>query len=213
MKIIANIATKGDRPEQLKKTLNSLIGQVDHINLYDNSKNKHDYTDNAKFFYLQFLFQQFGTEPIYYLTCDDDIIYPPDYADDLKYHIDKYKCIVSYHGRVLKPTSKSYYRGHTVYDFRQEQPKSIIVDVGGTGVMGFRTDYFNPKYIYESEYKCMSDLVFSLDAKKHNKTIVCAAHRGNWLQQQEVKSSILKDTHLSNQENHLKLVREILTSE
>lgn len=205
MKVIINIATKGDRPEQLAKTLDSLKGQADAINVHDNSKGPIDYTDNAKFSTLKMY-----KEPVYYLTCDDDIIYPLNYVNNMKYAIEKYKCIVSFHGRILKPNASSYYSGHDVYDFRQHCPESKIVDVGGTGVMGFRTDYFNPTELYKSEYKCMSDLVLSLEAKKQGKTIVMASHLGNWLIQQEVNDMGIMKSHKNNQNNQIKLANQIL---
>lgn len=205
MKIICNIATKGDRPNELRKTVKSLIHQVDVLNIYDNSKNKMDYTDNAKFFYLRF-----QDEPCYYLMADDDIIYPDDYVETLIEKIEYYGSIVTFHGRVLKQHVNSYYSGHDVYDFRQHCPQSMIVDVGGTGVMGFRTDWFKPEEIYKSEYHCMSDLVLSLEAKKQGKPIICASHMNHWLVQQVVNDGIVKNQLRGTQENQIKLMKQIL---
>ncbi len=205
MKVIANIATKGNRSKQLRSTINSLMGQVDQLNVYDNSKNKVDYTDNAKFYYLQF-----QKEPVYYLTADDDIIYPPNYVEKLIYFIERYGCIISFHGRILKETAKTYYSGHEVYDFRQVCPNPKIVAVGGTGVMGFRTDYFNPIHLYKSKYKCMSDLVFALEAKNQEKSIIMATHEAHWLRQQVVEGGIMKSQIPTNQENQIKLANQIM---
>ena len=50
---IIGIATKGDRPEQLSRTLESLNGQADRIYVWDNSEDGwYDFTDNGKFKFL-----------------------------------------------------------------------------------------------------------------------------------------------------------------
>jgi hypothetical protein len=176
MKVIVGIATTDERTSQLKKTINSLYNQVDKICVYNNSKNKIDYTDNGKFYILK----QY-TEPIYYFSCDDDIIYPSNYIKHTIEQIEKYKCIVTYHGRILKGLDLNYYIGHKVFNCKYTTLKDERIDVCGTGVTAFRTDYFNPIEIYKSEYKRMSDLVFSLEAINQGKNIMQLKHNQNWL--------------------------------
>lgn len=206
MKVLVNIATTGNRPEQLRKTIQSLMDQCDRINIYDNSKNQNDYSDLAKFFRLQFI-----EEPCYYLCCDDDLIYNVDYVQKLIHWIDTYKSIISFHGRVLKaPIEKYYGNSHKVYDFRGGQMSSHKVHVVGTGVMGFRTDYFCPTELYKSPDKRMSDLVFSLEAHKQGKTLICAEHSAQWITQQPVEDSIFKTESAGNQLRQIELANEIL---
>lgn len=204
MKIIASIAHKGERPEQLRHAIWSLENQCDEIHIYDNTK-AIDYTDNAKFYRLQFI-----TEPCYYFSCDSDICYPKDYVQHTIELIEKYRTIITYHGRVLKEAVKSYYRGHQIYDFRGEQKEDYFVHIGGTGVMAFRTDDFNPVDIYKSEYKLMSDLVLSLEAKKQGKRIICAAHGQNWIKQQEVTTGIRQMFNDKNEHQQVELAKLIL---
>jgi len=109
----------------------------------------------------------------------------------------------------LKQPVKTYYRGHDIFDFKGAQLKDIFVDVAGTGVCGFRTDLFNPVDIYKSEYKCMSDLVFSLEAKRQNKKIICAARDHNWLIQQEVGRGI-RQMFGKNESQQIFLAQKIL---
>lgn len=205
MKRIVSIATKGDRPEQLKRTIASLENQCDELFVYDNSI-RTNYTDNAKFWLLEEL-----TEPCFYFGCDDDIIYPSDYVQHTVELIYKYGVIITYHGRILKEPIKSYYRGHQVFDFRGAQDKDMFVDVAGTGVCAFKTDYFNPNEIYRSEYKCMSDLVFSLEAKKQGKRMICAKRNQNWLVQQEVNGGIMT-TFAKNERQQIELAKQIYES-
>ncbi len=204
MRTVVSIADKGDRPDQLKRAVESLINQCDELYVYDNT-GRTDYTDLSKFYRLSEL-----SESCYYFTADNDIIYPPDFIERTKELIDKYGTIITYHGRRLTGDLNKYYKGrHTVYDFRGAQDQDLFVDVGGTGVMGFRTDLFNPVGIHLEPYKCMSDLVLSLEAKKQNQKIVCAKRKQNWLIQQEVKGGI-SQTYATNDSEQVKLMKQIL---
>jgi hypothetical protein len=201
MKKIVSIATKGDRPEQLKKAIESLQGQVDEIYVYDNTV-RDDLTDNGKFYYLNEL-----TDPCYYFTCDDDLLYPTDYIENMTENIDKYNCIVTHHGRKLIGTGKKYYVGHIGFGCLRTVDADYEIDVAGTGVTGFRTDYFNPKVCAFSTYKKMSDVVFSLEAAKQNKTIMCLWHLEGWIKQQPVDNCIFE------QSKHNDLIQSKLADE
>lgn len=188
MRKIASIATKGDRPEQLKNAIKSLEKQVDEIYVYDNTV-RDDLTDNGKFYYLNEL-----TEPCYYFTCDDDLIYPEDYVQNIVEKIEKYGCIITHHGRKLLGEGRSYYKGHKGYHCLRTVDCDYEIDVAGTGVTGFRTDYFNPKDCAFSEYKRMSDIVFSLEASKQGKKIICGWHLDGWIKQQPIGESIFEQS-------------------
>lgn len=183
MKIVIGIATFDDRQEQLVEAVKSLKNQTvqaDEINIYNNSLEVtfggEDLTDNGKFYFLQNY-----DEPVYYLSCDDDIFYPPNYIERTINAIERYKCIVTYHGRKLVGKNVDYYRGHKGFRCLGEVRETEIIDVAGTGVCGFRTDYYNPTEIYKSEYKRMADCVFSLEAAKQRKKIIILPHKEGWL--------------------------------
>jgi glycosyltransferase involved in cell wall biosynthesis len=199
MRVIIGIATTGDRQEYLEKTLESLENQDTkcEVWVYDNSKNP-DYTDNAKFYFLNVI-----KEPCYYFSCDDDIIYPSDYVSKTIRAIEEHKCIVTYHGRILRGLNRSYYKGHTALACRHHFPQTVELDVGGSGVMAWRTDYFNPVGIHRAEDQCMADLVISLEATKQGKKIMHIGHKGNWIVAQDLpKGSTIYEQH------HLKCERQ-----
>ena len=187
MKITANIATHKGREEQLKVMLDSIAGQFDKIRIYDNDILP-DKTDNGKFDALEWI-----EEPEYYFTLDDDIIYPSDYVERTLFYLHHYKCIVTYHGRILKEPCNEYYRGHQVFDFKGALDVGKIVDIGGTGVMAFNTRYFHPKGLVNSKDKRMSDIIFSLEVAINDKLIVSCPRPYGYLKQQEVTTSILSD--------------------
>lgn len=198
MKLIttANYATYKNvkRLKALKQSIESIIDQVDLVRVrYNGSINdRHlfekleqipkvefycgqDMTDNGKFYGLTFLDNE------YFFTCDDKIIYPPNYVSTTKKNIDKHRCIITYNGRVLV-NDNAYYGGkHLVFDYRRSQDRDVVVDVPGTGVMAFRTDYFCPVEILDSPYRKMSDLIFALQARQENKRIICAKHSSQWI--------------------------------
>jgi len=213
-----NIATQPSRVEQLKKTVASLYDQVDIIRIYLNGFKKipklpnpdnkitytqgEDLTDNGKFYFLK---EQAKDE--YYLTCDDDIIYPSNYVSVLRDTIDKFDCIVTYHGRILKEGCETYYGCHEAFVFHETILNNMWIDCAGTGVCGFKTSYFKPK-IWNSEYKKMSDIVFSLEARKQDKKIMLASHVQNWMKVQVVEDSIFQSR--GDQTNQVKLIKELL---
>jgi len=204
MKIVVGIATFKGREEYLKKTIESLQNQVDEINVYDNEINP-NLTDNGKFYFLHKY-----KEPVYYLSCDDDIIYPPTYAKDMVKAINECKSIVTHHGRKLVRKGVSYYKGHTTYRCTRRVNRKCLIDVPGTGVTGFRTDYFNPIHIYKSEHKKMSDLVFALEARKQKKLITLLPHYTGYIVAQPVpREQTIFGNHVNDDSEQSILADEI----
>ena len=184
MRVIIGMATMKGRERNVVQAVESLMNnsvRPDDIVVYDNAIEPIDLTDNGKFFGLELY-----NEPVYYFSCDDDLIYPVDYIERTIECIEKHGCIVTYHGRKLKGLGLNYYRGHNGYRCLDTVPKDFELDVCGTGVTAFSTSYFNPKGIHRAEDKKMSDLVFSLEAAKHGKKIMHLAHKGGWIQYQPI---------------------------
>lgn len=184
MRTVIGIATFRGREKVLEKTLESLKGQAADIRVHHNSKGR-DYADNAKFIFLKDY-----SEPVYYLSCDDDILYPPTYVKDMVEAIDGLSAIVTHHGRILVRENKSYYRGgHQSFRATGDVGRIQSIDVAGTGVSGWRTDYFNPVELYLSKDLRMADLVFSLEAKKQGKEIFVLPHNAGYLKAQYIHPS------------------------
>jgi len=91
--------------------------------------------------------------------------------------IDMYGTIVTHHGRTLRGLDRDYYRGHYGYRCLGFVPQDTLIDVAGTGVTAFKTDYFNPTELYKQPFERMGDLVFSLEAAKQGKEIMILAHK------------------------------------
>ena len=176
MKKIACVATFDGRDKALGLMLDSVKDQFDRILIYDNSKSTIDLTDNGKFAGLLAL-----KDPCYYFTLDDDLIYPPDYVSRMVEAIDYTGRIVTCHGRILQGENLNYYNGHRFFSCLGDVMYDGLIDVAGTGVTAFRTDYFNPVQVAVNTNQRMSDLIFSYYAKKEGKKIVMLPHAKGWI--------------------------------
>lgn len=195
--VTANIATQPSRVNQLIKTVDSLKDQVDKVRVFANefdplpsfdnvevTKLSIDWADNAKFLGI-------GGNEIYF-SCDDDIIYPPNYIDHTLERMEDYpNAIVTYHGRKLKGMNRHYYYGHESFHFLRTVEDDTLIDVCGTGVTAFDTRVFNPDI--ERTPQKMADLLFSYQAAKQGIEIVCLQHTMGWLRSQRVDDPIYRE--------------------
>jgi hypothetical protein len=220
MKTTANIATMVGREQHLANTIQSIYSQFDKIRVVCNGMNEPpkclqlpkiepiigmaDMTDNGKFYALDKI-----KANEYYFTLDDDIIYPSDYVDKTVDYINKYKCIVTYHGRILKGEGLNYYRGHRFFHCTDKQDKALRIDVCGTGVTAFDTSYFHPKGLAQHPYQRMSDVVFSERANEMGKVIGLMPKSQHWIKPQHVVKSIYTDEVNSAQTKQIELANKI----
>ena len=191
--ITANLATIKSRRYTLQGVIDSLKNQVDTVRVYANDYvpevkdaevyTGEDYTDNSKFYWLP------QSEGIY-LSCDDDLIYPPDYVETILEGIRKYPgCWITFHGRKLLGYGLDYYRGHLVYRCLGDVAGDYELDVPGTGVSAFNTKDFKFD-MREWEYKRMSDIMAGQEIAKRKKKIICLSHKAGWIKHLENKSTI-----------------------
>ena len=196
--VICGIATIKERKENLKLTVDSLINQVDKLIIYQNGYyDNTDFLNNEKIEVLSSLitgidmgdagkFFKVGEykEYFYYLSVDDDLIYPPDYVNNLISNLKKYdnKVIVSHHGRIMKENPKSYYKDFEV-GFRclDEVTDEIEIDFGGTGVMGFHTSTVKNLTFDMFKSPNMADIWVGKYAKENNIPIIILKHNEGWL--------------------------------
>jgi len=196
-KISFNIASLSERESNLVKTIDSIIDQVDVVNLclnsYEANPYPHEkvnvvfsdnrYGDAGKFMFLE----DFKG---YYFTGDDDLIYPPTYVYDMIKEIDD--CfIVTHHARSFdKFPIKSYYKSPAIkHRCLGEEKELRNVQFGGTGVMGFHTDYFKPSFDIFKRAN-MADIWIGIEAHKQNKMILALPHSEDYFKYQHVPNTI-----------------------
>ena len=198
---IIGIASIPKREKMLKRTYLSLIDQCDNMIIALNGYKKipefitdkrcktfftdNRYGDAAKF--------SLALSDCYYFSCDDDIIYPSNYVQFMSEKLEFYgnNCIITLHGSIMqsKPL-KSYYKGfqerfNLFYDIDRDRR----LDVGGSGVMCFDTEYFRMDY-----RKCiwpnMADIWVTKFAIQQNIPVILASHKGSDFEYQQSDDNI-----------------------
>lgn len=116
----------------------------------------------------------------YYLTVDDDIAYPEDYAERITAALEKYGCksIVSYHGAVFSD-------GHErIYGFQYKFSVDKMVHRFGGGVAGMVPDAIG---FVCPRLDCMKgwdgDASISVWATNCGVRKICLSRAANWLQE------------------------------
>ncbi len=152
--VIIGIATIDGRQEALIETLESLAPQADciwvHANDYvpDLSRWENvvrtgpvlrDVGDIGKFWTF---FTGTPFPPLYCLTCDDDLIYPPDYVERMIEGIERYerKAVCSFHGkRWIEHHDPWYHAPGERFPCLREVLSDNRITIPGTGVMGWHS--------------------------------------------------------------------------
>lgn len=190
-KIHCGIASFPAREKSLRNVVASIIHQVDHLYVYLNEYSfipeylnnpkitvyrSHDHIgdlgDVGKFFYQEVEKNIEG----YFLTIDDDLIYAPKYVELLISNIEKYqrKNIVTCHGRkFLKyPLTTMYHDPFVGANCTKGNNNDIVVDFGGTGVMGYHSDTIRFS-MQDFTYINMTDVFVGIIAQRKGVPIVC----------------------------------------
>lgn len=169
--VLAGLATIPERSASLRETILSLAPQVDHLLVYGNGEVSIPFADRGPEnvdYYLPFPFHgpksdigdigkfvsidrywDHGKE-FYFLTCDDDLIYPDDYVETLVNGIERQgrHAACGFHGKKYYGPVKSYYRSLGGAMKRGEATNFRCLDdcwsesrvtIIGTGCMGFHS--------------------------------------------------------------------------
>lgn len=174
----AGMATLPERAGSRAMAVESLIGQVDRLIITPGGAG-----DQEKF-------AACADAPDVFLGVDDDLIYPPDYVQNILRWLHDYPdSIVSYHGWVAG------HGGEHVENFRcMEAVNSVIpVDVVGTGVCAFRVETIRPR---PDDFKGpnQADLWLAIKAQRENVPRVVLPHPERWFGYTEWPHTIWHDT-------------------
>lgn len=208
--VFVGIAAIPDRVNALEKTIGSLLPQVEKIGVYLNNwtgvpdflrndkiivrgVNEPDLGDVGKFFWLD------DHDGIYF-SCDDDLIYPPDYisrtVNKLKEH--NFNSAIGWHGSLIKEPFETYYNKNSrrVFVFHAHRPHDTPVHILGTGCSAFHTSKLKIK---KSDFKHpnMADIFFSEKGQEQKIPFYVIAHEKNEITEVEgaQESSIFKHSH------------------
>lgn len=181
----------------LVAAVRSVIPQVDELHVYLNNYDRipaalvhekvtvyrsqdagGDLLDTGKFWAI-------NKAKDYFVTLDDDMVYPPDYTQELVSGIERYGRlrICTFHGRSFTNFPiRSYYRAPLLRLVRclGAQPEDRSVQFGGTGVMGMHVDTLRPE-LQDFKTHGMTDVWMGIAAARHKVPIMALAHRAGWI--------------------------------
>lgn len=200
--IVAGIATIPSRINQVKKTIESLLPQVDLIYVALNNFTASpdgliylaEYSAGARVHLVRG--QGSDEQKFYdvhgeiYLSCDDDLIYPPNYVEVIKQKLEQYD-IITFHGRNFNsfPIQSYYKSAGSKYRCLDKVAQDVPVQFGGTGCMAFKPANFNVT-LADFPSKYMADVHLAIKARKEGKRIMCIAHEAGWIKYQPVSNTI-----------------------
>ena len=226
MKIAASLATIKERAESLEKTLESLAKnkEIDIIYVMADYMQPKEFDkvdwlpmsnrlgDARKFFpYCN------GEKADLWLFCDDDLIYPQNYAFECKRISTGWKdCVWSYHGRTIKPRPlelpQSYYRQSRIEGYRclfdvdgyhRVDPNGTL----GTGVMFFKSGVLKITWdMFKSAN--MADIWLTKFAVEQKKEMIVVPHKEGWIKH-TMNDKTIFEWHQWNDEEQTKLYNSI----
>lgn len=199
-----------NRMESLLKTVESIYNQCDELNIFLNDfygeipqrflddKINIYFSDNR--FGDALKFARLKDSDGYYLTIDDDLIYPENYVDYMVARCKEYsnQRVVTLHGKKFQSFPiQSYYKSHSeYYHCLQPMRKNVLVQFGGTGVMCFHTSLMKIPFHF-FKLPNMADIWVGKYCKENNIEMICITHPKDFLKYQEQKTTIY-DTFSKN---------------
>lgn len=191
----ASLASVPWRREQLRRVTESLLSQVDRLRVFLNgyedvprflrspkidverSQDHGDLGDAGKFFWS-------GRVQGYHLTCDDDILYPPDYVARAVAEIEANgrTSAIGFHGSRVLPEFTDYYddSSRRIYGYESAVGRSTPVHILGTGCLAYHTDTIQVRREDFCEPN-MADVWFALLGQRQRVPFLVSSHRAGWI--------------------------------
>lgn len=196
-KTIALIVAMPQRLESLRYVLRSIQPQVDEIRILINNtaESPQDVaamdkvmtvrTDPSGALYASGVWTLLKPDDDgYVLVLDDDIAYPPDYADTMIAAVERHhrKAVAVVHGMDYRTPFADCIDDRVVYRFQKAKSTESVVHTGGVGTLVFHTDTLRPTAA-EFPNPNFRDLWFSILAAQKKIPIICVARAEGWLKQ------------------------------
>jgi FkbM family methyltransferase len=201
--IMCGVASIPERAENLRLSVQSILPCVDELHVYLNgymdvpafldhpkvkvyrSQDFKDLGDAGKFF-------KAGEKRGFFITIDDDIIYPADFVwklvNEIRHHRQKgLKVAVGLHGKIMARNVSRFYRDHTE-QFHGASPlkHSRGVHILGTGTAAFHTDDLKLTIDDFNGHANMADIHFGIACQKQNVGCLVLPRPANYLTIQRI---------------------------
>ena len=148
-------------------------------------------------------------EDCYYLSIDDDFLFPRDYASQIVAAVDKYDGVVSYHGRTYPRPFVDYKHWIANYRCLGSVGKDVQVDLLGTGVLLSIQDRFKVD-IKDFSYRNMADVFVSVLAHQQNVPMWVLAHSRGYLHYLFPEGETIWNTEIKDTSRQTNLLRQVL---
>lgn len=189
--VLAALASIPGRERFLPRVLSSLRGQVDRLCVYLNgyrtvpecvAEIADDYVVDPENSGAERKFHWAAQHDGIYLSCDDDIGYPADYADTMAAAVRRWsgKAIVTAHGRTYTARSKTVHEPEpgSVGIFSARVKEGHWVNHGGTGVMAW--DASVVRMPTEWPDRNLADMQVAAWAQQERVPMWLVPHRSRW---------------------------------
>lgn len=194
--IIANLATIPQRLDLVESVINQILPQVDILNIVLNKYKTipHElvhrlkdekinitldsddrWGERGKFLYL-------GKFQGYYLTIDDDIVYPSDYVEKMIGFIEHHnrRAICCVHANIIQKPFVNFFKSRECFLFRDALPAEKVIDIPGTGTTAFHTSCIRLQ-VKDFRAASMSDIWLGYYAKKQHVPCIAVSRGSGWL--------------------------------
>lgn len=198
--VLASMASIPSRREMLGDAVSSLLAQCDKVRVFLNnypdipdflihprievrrSQDWDDRGDAGKVFWLER-----DDEPGYRLIVDDDLIFPPDFAEVMcgKVAAKGNKAIYATHGVLLRQPIKNYYSTNSraaTFHFEHELLHDRRVHIGATNALCLHSRAISMRWA-DFKYCNSADIWLALHAQEQNLEILTPARPRNWVRE------------------------------
>jgi hypothetical protein len=193
---IATIATLARREDSFRQMLPTILGQVQHtfvalggypdvpaflrglervsVFLCDRGP---DLGASSRFLCLEQL-----PRPAVVLVVDDDILYPPDYAERMAHGLAEFdgEALLGVHGRIFMPPHASYSEHAFSHHFQAAVDGATFVHEVGAGTCAFLSTRLAVDPRGWDRYD-MDDIVLAIEAQKRGLPRIVVERRADWL--------------------------------
>jgi GR25 family glycosyltransferase involved in LPS biosynthesis len=198
--VLASMASIPSRRDMLADCVNSLLVQCDRVRVFLNnypdvpgflthprievrrSQDWDDRGDAGKVFWLER-----DRKPGYRLIVDDDLIFPPDFAEVMcaKVAAKEKKAIYATHGVLIRQPLTNYYDDKSraaTFHFGRALAKDHRVHIGATNALCLHSDAVSMQW-KDFKYCNSADIWLALHAQEKNLQVLTPARPGNWVRE------------------------------